>query len=119
MKTNLELVLESRKVLDELKRELIRWNYEVDKDVIPQQAIEKVGSFYVRINEECTIWVLTDDILQQVNTAEMMKFILDNSNKYSLAEVIEQIEYEEGEECKEYRKIAEDLDEDIAPYEEA
>ena len=116
---NLEKVLESKKVIDDLKGELIRWSYLVDSKVISYESLEKSDTFYITINSDCDIWIWTKDILLQVKTAEAMKTILDYSEKPSLAEVIEQIEADEGEECKEYREIAEALDEDIAPYGEA
>ena len=115
----LKKVLESKKVIDDLKGELIRWSYLVDSKVISYESLEKSDTFYITINNECDIWIWTKDILLQVKTAEAMKTILDYSEKPSLAEVIEQIEADEGEECKEYREIAEALDEDIAPYGEA
>lgn len=116
---NLENVLKSEKVLKELKRELARWAYLVDGRVVSYESLDKSNTFYITINDDCNIWIWTKDEMLQKKTAEAMKTILDYSEKMSFAEVIEQIEFEEGEECREYREIAEALDEDIAPYGEA
>lgn len=115
----LENVLKSEKVINELKREVARWAYLVDGDVVSYENLEKSSTFYITINGECDIWIWTKDEMLQKKTAEAMKTILDYSEKMSFAEVIEQIEYDEGEELREYREIAEALDEDLAPYGEA
>lgn len=117
--SSLENVLKSEKVLNELKREIARWAYLVDDKVVYCEFLEKSNTFYITINSDCDIWIWTKDEMLQRKTAEAMKTILDYSEKMSFAEVIEQIEADEGEECREYREIAEALDEDIAPYGEA
>ena len=115
----LKNVLKCEKVLNELKREIIRWSYLIDSKVVYCEFLEKSNTFYITINSDCDIWIWTKDEMLQRKTAEAMKTILDFSEKISFVEVIEQIEADEGEECREYRKIAEALDEDIAPYGEA
>jgi hypothetical protein len=116
---SLKNVLKNEKVLNELKREIARWAYLVDSKVVFCEFLEKSNTFYITINSDCDIWIWTKDEMLQRKTAEAMKTILDFSEKMSFAEVIEQIEADEGEECREYREIAEALDEDIAPYGEA
>ena len=115
----LKNVLKCEEVLNELKREIARWAYLINGDVISYEFLEKSNTFYITIDKDCDIWIWTKDEMLQRKTAEAMKVILDYSEKISFAEVIKEIEADEGEECREYREIAEALDEDIAPYGEA
>lgn len=115
----LEKVLNDGRTINELKKALIRWNWSVNNKVVFTQNIEKLGKFHINLNG-ILIMVRLADVEKQKSIADTMNNLLDWSvEKESFGEIIQKIEFYEGEECKEYRKIAEALGEDVEPYGEA